>query len=60
VLQASVVAKRGEPELQMMGICALYSAFSRQAGAGVTSDVAAVLAVALLAFLSAFNLGSKS
>jgi hypothetical protein len=44
----------------MMGICALYSAFSRQAGAGVTSDVAAVLVVALLAFLSAFNLGSKS
>jgi uncharacterized protein (TIGR01569 family) len=54
-LHASVVAKRGQPELQWMGICA----FCRPAGA-----IAAGLAAALLAFLSAFNLfrlyGSKS
>jgi hypothetical protein len=39
-----------------MGICALYGAFCRQAGAGVASAVAAGLAAVLLAFLSAFNL----
>jgi uncharacterized protein (TIGR01569 family) len=55
-LQASVVAKRGQPEMQWMGICALYGAFCRQAGAGVASAVAAGLAAVLLAFLSAFNL----
>lgn len=55
-LQASVVAKRGQPEMQWMGICALYGAFCRQAGAGVASAVAAGVAAALLAFLSAFNL----
>jgi len=61
-LQASVVTKHGQPEQQWMGICALYGAFCRQAGAGVASAVAAGLAAALLAFLSAFNLlyGSKS
>ncbi|CAD6254421.1 unnamed protein product [Miscanthus lutarioriparius] len=70
-LQASVVTKHGQPELQWMGISALYAllrcpggAFCRQAGAGVASAVAAGLAAALLAFLSAFNLfrlyGSKS
>ncbi|CAD6267705.1 unnamed protein product [Miscanthus lutarioriparius] len=64
-LQASVVAKRGQPEMQWMAICALYGAFCRQAGAGVASAVAAGLAAALIAFLSAFNLfrlygGTKS
>ncbi|XP_062204356.1 CASP-like protein 2U1 [Phragmites australis] len=55
-LQASVVAKRGQPELQWMGICSLYGAFCRRAGGGVASAVAAGLAAVLLAFLSAFNL----
>ncbi|EES17099.1 CASP-like protein 2U1 [Sorghum bicolor] len=55
-LQASVVAKRGQPELQWMGICALYGAFCRQAGAGLATAVVAGLAAVLLAFLSAFNL----
>lgn len=64
-LQASVVAKRGQPEMQWMGICSLYGAFCRQAGAGVASAVAAGVAAVLLAFLSAFNLfrlygGTKS
>jgi uncharacterized protein (TIGR01569 family) len=63
-LQASVVTKHGQPEQQWMGICVLYRDFCRQAGAGVASPVAAGLAAALLAFLSASNLfrlyGSKS
>jgi hypothetical protein len=42
--------------MQWMGICALYGAFCRQAGAGVVSAVAAGLAAVLLSFLSAFNL----
>ncbi|OEL18283.1 CASP-like protein 2U1 [Dichanthelium oligosanthes] len=63
-LQASVIAKRGQPELQWMGICGMYGAFCRQAGGGLASAVAAGLAAVLLAFLSAFNLfrlyGDKS
>jgi len=63
-LQASVIAKRGQPELQWMGICAMYGAFCRQAGAGLASAVAAGLAAVLVAFISAFNLfrlyGSKT
>ncbi|CAL4899004.1 unnamed protein product [Urochloa decumbens] len=55
-LQASVIAKRGQPELQWMGICSMYGAFCRQAGGGIASAVAAGVAAALLAFLSAFNL----
>ena len=63
-LQASVIAKRGQPELQWMGICAMYGAFCRQAGAGLASAVGAGVAAVLVAFLSAFNLfrlyGSKT
>ncbi|CAN6329222.1 unnamed protein product [Urochloa humidicola] len=55
-LQASVIAKRGQPELQWMGICDMYGAFCRQAGGGIASAVAAGVAAVLLAFLSAFNL----
>ncbi|CAN6343069.1 unnamed protein product [Urochloa humidicola] len=55
-LQASVIAKRGQPELQWMGICSMYGAFCRQAGGGIASAVAAGVAAVLLAFLSAFNL----
>lgn len=55
-LQASVIAKRGQPELQWMGICSMYGAFCRQAGGGIASAVAAAVAAVLLAFLSAFNL----
>ncbi|XP_062202730.1 CASP-like protein 2U1 [Phragmites australis] len=55
-LQASVISKRGQPELQWMGICSLYGAFCRQAGGGIASAVAAGLAAVLLAFVSAFNL----
>ncbi|CAL5093357.1 unnamed protein product [Urochloa decumbens] len=55
-LQASVIAKRGQPELQWMGICSMYGAFCRQAGGGIASAVAAGVAAALQAFLSAFNL----
>ncbi|CAN6351855.1 unnamed protein product [Urochloa humidicola] len=55
-LQASVIAKRGQPELQWMGICDMYGAFCRQAGGGLASAAAAGVAAVLLAFLSAFNL----
>jgi uncharacterized protein (TIGR01569 family) len=55
-LQASVIAKRGQAELQWMGICSMYGAFCRQAGGGIASAVAAAVAAVLLAFLSAFNL----
>ncbi|KAF8661138.1 hypothetical protein HU200_057247 [Digitaria exilis] len=54
-LQASVIAKRGQPELQWMEICGMYGAFCRQAGGGIASAVGAALAAALLAFVSAFN-----
>ncbi|RLN30579.1 hypothetical protein C2845_PM05G16560 [Panicum miliaceum] len=63
-LQASVIAKRGQPELQWMGICAMYGAFCRQAGGGLASAVGAAVAAVLVAFISAFNLfrlyGDKS
>lgn len=55
-LQASVLAKRGQPQLQWMAICGLYDAFCRQAGGGIASAVAAGLAAVLIAFLSAFKL----
>ncbi|KAL6643966.1 hypothetical protein ACP70R_018732 [Stipagrostis hirtigluma subsp. patula] len=55
-LQASLIAKRGQPELQWAAICGLYGAFCRQAGGGIASAVAAGLAAVLLAFVSAFNL----
>ncbi|PAN21155.1 hypothetical protein PAHAL_3G445800 [Panicum hallii] len=55
-LQASLIAKRGQPELQWMGICAMYGAFCRQAGGGLASAVGAGVAAVLVAFISAFNL----
>ncbi|KAL6842171.1 hypothetical protein ACP4OV_028150 [Aristida adscensionis] len=55
-LQAAVVAKRGQPELQWAAICDLYGAFCRQAGGGLASAVAAGIAAVLLASVSAFNL----
>ena len=33
-LQASVIAKRGQPELQRMGICAMYGAFCSRPARG--------------------------
>uniref|UniRef100_A0A0A8XTP7 CASP-like protein n=1 Tax=Arundo donax TaxID=35708 RepID=A0A0A8XTP7_ARUDO len=55
-LQASVISKRGQPELQWTGVCDLYGAFCRRAGGGIASGIAAGLAAALLASVSAFNL----
>ncbi|KAJ1265527.1 hypothetical protein BS78_08G082200 [Paspalum vaginatum] len=55
-LQASVVAKRGLPELQWMPVCDLYGAFCRRAGGGIACAVAAGLAAVGVSFLSAFNL----
>ncbi|KAL5205877.1 hypothetical protein ABZP36_034086 [Zizania latifolia] len=55
-LQSSLLGKRGQPELQWMGICGLYGAFCRRVGEGLASAVAAGLAAVLLAAVSAFNL----
>ena len=55
-LQSSLLGKLGQPELQWMGICGLYGAFCRQVGVGIGCAVVAVLAAALLASFSAFNL----
>ncbi|KAL5224350.1 hypothetical protein ABZP36_010989 [Zizania latifolia] len=55
-LQSSLLGKRGQLELQWMGICGLYGAFCRRVGEGLASAVAAGLAAVLLAALSAFNL----
>ncbi|KAG8093191.1 hypothetical protein GUJ93_ZPchr0012g21217 [Zizania palustris] len=55
-LQSSLLGKRGQLELQWMGICDLYGAFCRRVGEGLACAVASGLAAVLLAALSAFNL----
>jgi uncharacterized protein (TIGR01569 family) len=55
-LQSSLLGKLGQPELQWMGICGLYGAFCRQVTVALACAVVAVLATALLASFSAFNL----
>ncbi|CAM0949767.1 unnamed protein product [Alopecurus aequalis] len=55
-LQSSLLGKLGQPELQWMGICGLYGAFCRQVGVAIACAIVAVLATALLASFSAFNL----
>ncbi|PNT62645.1 CASP-like protein 2B1 [Brachypodium distachyon] len=54
--QASAIGKKGQPELQWMGICDLYGAFCRQVGGGIACAVGAGVAAVVLAPVSAFNL----
>ncbi|KAK3000038.1 hypothetical protein RJ639_022635 [Escallonia herrerae] len=54
--QSAVYAKLGQPELQWMKICNMYSKFCNQVGEGIASALIVSLSMVVLSGISAFSL----
>ncbi|KAI0493142.1 hypothetical protein KFK09_027418 [Dendrobium nobile] len=53
--QAAFLALFGQPELQWMKICNLYSSFCRRAGEGIACAIIACLFMIIISCISAYN-----
>ncbi|KAJ3675591.1 hypothetical protein LUZ60_004633 [Juncus effusus] len=54
--QSSVIGQFGQPEMQWMKICNLYTKFCNQVGEGLVSSFLASLSMVIISCVSSFNL----